>query len=127
MMCYVFRLITIVLTELCTDVYFSDSRYDRIQCECLRCLKAIMNNTVGLKQMFGQKEALTIVARSLDPSKPGVMFEAVKVLAAVCLIPPDGHEKAVEAITMAGELKGRDRFAPVVQGLMQQTNEPLKV
>lgn len=113
--------------SILNECYRNDSRYDRIQCECLRCLKAIMNNTVGLKQMFSQKEALTIVARSLDPSKPGVMFEAVKVLAAVCLIPPDGHEKAVEAITMAGELKGRDRFAPVVQGLMQQPNEPLKV
>lgn len=77
--------------------------------------------------MFSQKEALTIVARSLDPSKPAVMLEALRVLAAVCLITPDGHEKAVEAITMAGELKGRDRFLPIVQGLLLQNNEPLRV
>lgn len=84
----------------------NDSRYDRVQYECVRCIRAIMNNTVGLKQMFGQKEALTIVARSLDPNKPAVMLEAVKVLAAVCLIPPDGHDKVIKAITMSGELKG---------------------
>lgn len=85
----------------------NDSRYDRVQYECVRCIRAIMNNTVGLKQMFGQKEALTIVARSLDPNKPTVMLEAVKVLAAVCLIPPDGHDKVIKAITMSGELKGK--------------------
>lgn len=86
-----------------------------------------MNNTVGLKQMFSQKEALTVVARSLDLTKPSVMLEAVKMLGAVCLIPGNGHEKAIEAITMSGELKGRERFAPVVQGLMLTGNEPLRV
>nr|CAD7437653.1 unnamed protein product [Timema bartmani] len=104
--------------SLLNDCNRNDSRYDRIQSECIRCIKAIMNNTVGLKQMFSQNEALTIVARSLDPTKPSVMLEAVKLLAAVCLIPPDGHEKAVEAITMSGEFRGVERFKPIVQGLL---------
>ena len=72
------------------------------------------------------------------------MLEAVKLMAAVCLVniinfsvghspkevsdicvkflsdrlsqvPPDGHEKTLEAITIAGEVKGRDRFQPIVQ------------
>ena len=30
-------------------------------------------------------------------------------------VPPDGHEKTLEAITIAGEVKGRDRFQPIVQ------------
>lgn len=119
--------------SILNECYRNDSRYDRIQCECLRCLRAIMNNTVGLKQMFGQKEALTVVARSLDPSKPSVMLEAVKMLGAVCLVHDweddgfSGHKKAIEAITMSGELKGRERFTPVVQGLMINGNEPLRV
>ncbi|XP_039298109.1 protein diaphanous [Nilaparvata lugens] len=119
--------------SILNECYRNDSRYDRIQCECLRCLRAIMNNTVGLKQMFGQKEALTVVARSLDPSKPSVMLEAVKMLGAVCLVHDweddgfSGHKKAIEAITMSGELKGRERFTPVVQGLMIHGNEPLRV
>lgn len=88
-----------------------------------------MNNTNGIRQTFSQREALTILARSVDPSKPTAMLEAVKLLAAVCLIPPpdgkgkDGHEKALEAITMSGEFKGRERFEPIVQGLLIKENE----
>lgn len=86
-----------------------------------------MNNTVGLKQMFGQKEALTVIARSLDINKPAVMLEAVKVLAAVSLIPPNGHEKALEAITMSADIENRCRFLPIVQGLKSIGNEALRV
>lgn len=111
------------------ECYRNDSRYDRIQHECIRCLRAFMNNTNGIRQTFSQREALTILARSIDPSKPSAMLEAVKLLAAVCLIPPpdgkgkDGHEKALEAITMSGEFKGRERFEPIVQGLLIKENE----
>lgn len=86
-----------------------------------------MNSTVGLKQMFGQKEALTVIARSLDINKSAVMLEAVKVLAAVSLIPPNGHEKALEAITMSADIENRCRFLPIVQGLKSIGNEPLRV
>lgn len=98
-----------------------------MQYECIRCLRAIMNNTVGLKQMFGQKEALPIIARSLDAGKPNVMLETVKVLAAVCLIPPNGHEKVLEAITMSAESNGTERFRPILQGLLTHGNEQLRV
>ncbi|XP_012288328.1 protein diaphanous isoform X3 [Orussus abietinus] len=107
--------------------YDSDNRYERIQYECIRCLKAIMNNTVGIKEMLAHHEALTIVARSLEPSKPSVMYEAVKLLGAVCLISSDSHKKVLDAITMNGEFKGRERFLPIVQGLMHKKNENLRV
>lgn len=86
-----------------------------------------MNNTVGLTQIFAQKEALPIIARSLDPSKPTVMLETVKVLAAVCLIPPNGHEKALEAITLSAECNNTERFGPILQGLRITSNETLRV
>lgn len=105
----------------------SDNRYERIQYECIRCLKAIMNNTVGIKEMLAHHEALTIVARSLEPSKPSVMSEAVKLLGAVCLISSDSHKKVLDAVTMNGEFKGRERFLPIVQGLMNKKNENLRV
>ncbi|XP_076391852.1 diaphanous related formin 1 isoform X2 [Megachile rotundata] len=107
--------------------YDSDNRYERIQYECIRCLKAIMNNTVGIKEMLAHQEALTIVARSLEPTKPSVMSEAVKLLGAVCLISSDSHKKVLDAITMNGEFKGRERFLPIVQGLMNKKNENLRV
>ena len=42
---------------------FSDSKWDRVQLECIKCLKAIMNNKVGLQNLFDHKEALTLMAR----------------------------------------------------------------
>jgi diaphanous 2 len=86
-----------------------------------------MNNTDGIKLVFGQKEALTILARSLDPKKPSVMHQAVVVLAAVSLIPPLGHERVLEAITIAGEMKGCERFHQVVQGLLVKSHPSLVV
>ena len=85
-----------------------------------------MNNKVGLKDIFEHKEALTLMARSLSVNQPNVMLEAVKLMAAFCLVPPDGHEKTLEAITIAGEMKGGDRFTPIVQGLMLRNNEQLR-
>ncbi|KAL0280838.1 UNVERIFIED_CONTAM: hypothetical protein PYX00_002011 [Menopon gallinae] len=115
-----------VLAE-CYRKYVTDSRYDRIQYECIRCLRAIMNNTIGIKQVFKQKDALTVLAKSLDASKPKIMFEVVQVLAAVCLIPPDGHDRVMEAITISAEIKGKERFQPIVQGLLAKNNENLRV
>lgn len=86
-----------------------------------------MNSTVGLKQIFGQNEALTVIAQSLDIQKPSVMLEAVKVLAAVSLIPPDGHERTLEAITLSADIENRCRFLPIVQGLKSTGNEVLRV
>ena len=43
--------------------WFSDSKWDRVQLGCIKCLKAIMNNKVGLQNLFDHKEALTLMAR----------------------------------------------------------------
>ena len=53
----------------------------------------IMNNKVGLRNLFDHKEALTLLARSISPTIPLVMLEAVNLMAAVCLVPMDGHDK----------------------------------
>lgn len=36
------------------------------------------------------------------------------------------HEKALEAITICGEIEGRERFIPIIQGL-ETRNETLRV
>ncbi|CAG4978575.1 unnamed protein product [Colias eurytheme] len=145
--------------------YTNDSRYDRVQYECIRCLSAILNNTVGIRAVFecrealpvlarsldarkphcaleaakkvGTKntvgiravfecrEALPVLARSLDARKPHCALEAAKVLAAICLI-PNGHEKVLEAITMAGESSRKPRLLPIVEGLHPKAPESLK-
>ncbi len=112
-------------TNECFSIY-SDSKWEKVQHECIRCLKAIMNNKVGLKDIFEHKEALSLMARSLTPNLPHVMLEAVKLMAAICIVPPDGHEKTLEAVTIAGEMKGGERFGPIVQGLLLKANEQLR-
>ena len=37
-------------------------------------------------------------------------------MAAVCLVPPDGHDATLAAITDAGEIKDLERFQPIAQG-----------
>jgi diaphanous 2 len=78
------------------ECFRNDSKWDKVQHECIKCLKAIMNNKVGLKNLFEHKEALTLLARSINPTLPLVMLEAVKLMAAVCLVPPYGHEKVLQ-------------------------------
>ncbi|KAL1117746.1 hypothetical protein AAG570_004061 [Ranatra chinensis] len=61
------------------------------------------------------------------------MLEAVKVLAAICLIPCDstitvsGHEKILEGVTRTSERTGKERFQPIIRGLTFRGNEPLRV
>lgn len=86
-----------------------------------------MNNTDGIKLVFDHKEALTMLARSLDPNKPNIMHQAVLMLAAVSLIPPLGHERILEAITIAGEMKSCERFQQVVLGLSVKGHPSLVV
>ena len=90
------------LVRLIVDVILrsSDSKWDRVQLECIKCLKAIMNNKVGLRNLFDHKEALTLLARSISPTIPLVMLEAVKLMAAVCLVPPDGHDKVGQLLIL---------------------------
>ena len=62
------------------ECFRNDSKWDKVQHEwepeslrrkkltfvctrCIKCLKAIMNNKVGLKNLFEHKEALTLLAR----------------------------------------------------------------
>ena len=60
--------------------------------------------------------SISPLSRSIIPDKPQVALEAVKLMAAVCLIPPDGHDLTLAAITDAGEIKDLERFQPIAQG-----------
>ena len=88
------------------------ARWDKVQHECIRCLKAICNR-VGLKKLF--EHTLTLLARSFVPSLPAVMVEAVKLMTGICLVPSEGHELALEAITTSGVLKSISRFQPIIE------------
>ncbi|XP_067949319.1 protein diaphanous homolog 2-like isoform X2 [Watersipora subatra] len=86
--------------------------------ECVRCLKAFTNSKYGLKLVLGHETALTILARAIDIRDEVTMLETVKLMAAVCLVPPLGHSKVLEGITDLNELRQNDeRFAAIVKGM----------
>ena len=58
--------------------------------ECVRCLKAITNSKFGLKLVLNHETALTILARAIDVKDEVTMLETVRLMAAVCLVPPVG-------------------------------------
>lgn len=121
-------------------------------------------------QIITHEEALTILARSVDPRDPSSMLEAVQLLGGICLVPPDGwasthslsfttslltpldwkstcislpcsdlhifilpshltrHDKVLEGITVCGEMREQERFAPIVQGVvMDDPNMKVRV
>lgn len=97
-------------------------RFEKIEYECLRCLKAIMNNSWGLNVILtpDQHAAVLLLAQSVDANKPHTMCEAVKLLAAICLVKErNGYEKVLKAITNATMMArpGGHRFRPIVEGL----------
>ena len=95
-----------------------------------------MNNTKGLKQVIDHENALTIVARCLQPNRPSVMCEALKLLAVTCFVREDdsqkslemyGHKKTLDAITVAAEQTNQERFKPIIKAIVDNNNETLWV
>jgi hypothetical protein len=76
-----------------------------------------MNNKCGAMDIINHKDVLVEVANNLDTSKPKIILEAFKILSTASLIPPNGHEKVLEAITIRGETLNEDRFDPIIKGL----------
>ncbi|CAH0549361.1 unnamed protein product [Brassicogethes aeneus] len=103
----------------------------KLQHECLRCLEKVMNNSWGLKTVLEIDEgnsknsnknvnkALKIVAKCLNPNTPAVMIQAVKILAAACLMT---EEQCLYAITEVAEEKDIERFKWISDGI--KTNNP---
>ncbi|XP_039444037.1 protein diaphanous [Culex pipiens pallens] len=107
-------------------------RFEKIEYECLRCLKAIMNNSWGLNVILtpDQHAAVLLLAQSVDANKPNTMCEAVKLLAAICLVKErNGYEKVLKAITNATMMArpGGHRFRPIVEGLFVEHDRNLEL
>ncbi|CAN8032239.1 unnamed protein product, partial [Ixodes persulcatus] len=103
-----------------------DNRYERIEHEVIRCVRALMNNTPGLKYVYEHVSALTIVSASMNVARPYVMVDVMKLLAAVSIVPPNGHEQVLRAITECAEAEEHERFAPIVAGLGCKENDALR-
>ncbi|XP_065320815.1 protein diaphanous homolog 2-like isoform X1 [Gordionus sp. m RMFG-2023] len=101
--------------------------YVKIQHECIRCLKAFMNNKYGLTAVMQHPDALILMAKSVDPRHPNIMNDTVKIMAAFCLIPPDGHSKVLQALTICWDDNNTDRFQPIIMALQINNHLNLQV
>lgn len=111
----------------------NNKQWDNIQHEAIKCLRQITNNINGIKEFFRQPDSFTVLAQSLNPAKPAIMLEVVKLMCSFC-IPLwqhqhdlNGHGEVLDAITIVGELKKQDRFMPIVVGLGTQENDALRL
>lgn len=102
--------------------------HDKIELECVRCLKAFSNNTWGLNVILkpDQHPAVFLLAQCLDPAKPQIMVESLKLLMAYCLVQErDGYNKVLNAITQAARMDTKigasgERFRSIVEGLFAE-------
>lgn len=114
------------IIEDCLKKKSREGKHEKIQLECIRCLKAITNNKVGLKKVSEMKEALELLAKCIDAKYPAIMMDSMKLLAAFSLLPKDGHGNVLEAITICGEQAERQRFSSIIDGLKTQKNNGLR-
>ncbi|KRY46272.1 Protein diaphanous -like protein 3 [Trichinella britovi] len=104
----------------------------RIQHECIKCLRAFMNNNYGLRQIMEHNQSCEILVQSLNVVNQSSTIDAVKLLAAICVMPSpnstvqSGHEKVLNALSSYAEHSEIRRFVPIVQGLGVAANPALQ-
>ncbi|KRX39362.1 Protein diaphanous -like protein 3 [Trichinella murrelli] len=104
----------------------------RIQHECIKCLRAFMNNNYGLRQIMEHSQSCEILVQSLNVVNQSSTIDAVKLLAAICVMPSpnstiqSGHEKVLNALSSYAEHSEIRRFVPIVQGLGVAANPALQ-
>ncbi|KRZ77726.1 Protein diaphanous -like protein 2 [Trichinella papuae] len=104
----------------------------RIQHECIKCLRAFMNNNYGLRKIMEHNQSCEILVQSLNVMNQSSTIDAVKLLAAICVMPSQnstvqsGHEKVLNALSSYAEHSEIRRFVPIVQGLGVAANPALQ-
>ncbi|KAK5638990.1 hypothetical protein RI129_013285 [Pyrocoelia pectoralis] len=106
-----------------------DDKYEKIQAECLKCILKYNNNTEGLKEFFRQDSGHVVVASCIDYRKPSVMIPALQILAPLCFISDESNvsnnSKILTALGKFGEMKKRERFVPIIEGITRTSNDEL--
>lgn len=111
------------ILQRCKQKNFKD--YEKIEFECVRCLKAVLNNAWGINVVLTPDHHAVVLtlAQCLDVNKPQTMSEAVKLLSVFCLIQErNGYDKVLQAISNSGT----ERFKPLVDGLFVEHEQELR-
>jgi len=103
-----------ILVHLRSYICSSSAHDQKIQHECVKGLKAFMNNKFGLSMMMKNIQGLTLLAQCIRADNPSMMQDCVKIMAAICIV---DHDKVLEAMTLKGEAENKPRFQAVITAL----------
>eukprot|EP01111_Echinosteliopsis_oligospora_P017871 TRINITY_DN7913_c0_g1_i1.p1 TRINITY_DN7913_c0_g1~~TRINITY_DN7913_c0_g1_i1.p1 ORF type:complete len:1046 (-),score=339.10 TRINITY_DN7913_c0_g1_i1:117-3254(-) len=95
--------------------------------ECVLSLKAIMNTGAGLNAVIGNSAAVNALALSAAHDNKTTKATVFGLLAALCLVPPDGHSAVTAALENVKKVRReKTRFYYIMQNL-KTYNDSLSV
>jgi hypothetical protein len=110
--------------------HLDDKRYRHspddleIEAECVRCLRMIMNNELGLRAVLRTPTAVQSLCLALDSNgmDPRVKNTILKLLTVTCMMPPDGHRSLLLAMNEYRLIKNdKQRFVGLIKALKKAT------
>ncbi|KAL5035841.1 hypothetical protein BDV3_005682 [Batrachochytrium dendrobatidis] len=110
-----------IITSLCSKKPNSNVTNDErnAQIYCIRAMKAQMSSAAGLSASLNHPDAVKALSLALNCATLRTRSMGIEVLAALCLIPPNGHSQVVHAMdyfqTLTSEPK---RFSLLVHDLV---------
>lgn len=91
-----------------------------IQSYSIRALKALMNNMEGLNAVIESSEGVSSIAMAYSSPVMKIKTIVLELLAAVALIPPNGHERVLQAMQKyKEEFNENRRFETLVSHAME--------
>ncbi|KAJ3128921.1 Protein diaphanous 1 [Irineochytrium annulatum] len=98
----------------------ANPNFDR-ECQhyCVRAIRAALNNTFGLSATIDHPRGIPVLALALTSAFTlRIRTTAIEVLAAVCFVPPKGHDMILRALeATAIEASRGGRFQILVDGM----------
>ncbi|KAJ3127754.1 hypothetical protein HK098_005871 [Nowakowskiella sp. JEL0407] len=89
-----------------------------VQVQLMRALKALMNNTHGLRAIIEYPEGINILTLSLSCPTIKTRTLTLELLAAVCFLPPNGHDLIIAAMHHFKQVKREKcRFETLLKSL----------
>ena len=93
-----------------------------IQSEAIRCLKAVMNNQLGMEAVLQSGSVISQIALHLNPRCRPLTAQVMELLSVVCWYSEDGHEQVVGAMDNYRDLHNETvRFGPLMEAYNKES------
>ena len=95
--------------------FINDER--ECQYQCIRALKALMNNTIGFQSVMEYPNGVDILAMAMDCDNLKMKTVVIQLLAATCLVSCQFHQMVLNAATKIALQRNEKRFVSLVADL----------